>query len=74
MEFSSLDIDICSATSEFEAIAEADIREAHGEIVARPILSGVPEYVYVGSVHSQDEDQKAFAAEIDAQCRASDEY
>jgi hypothetical protein len=65
--FSSLDLRTSEALREFNAITEADIRTAHGEIVKRPNLSGVPEHIYTAAVCSQDEDLKAHDAEVDAQ-------
>jgi hypothetical protein len=65
--FSSLDLRVTDALVEFNAIMEADIRAAHGEIVERPRLSGVPEHIYIAAMCSQDEDQKAHDAEVDAQ-------
>ena len=74
MTFSDLEIRLSEASLEFDAIAEADIRAAHGEVVDRPGLTGIPEYIYTALMHSSDEDQKAYDAEVASQIRASGDY
>jgi hypothetical protein len=69
--FSKFDIELHQAGKGVFAVAEADIRSAHGEDVSRPTLSGVPEYLYDALVHSCDEDQKAYDQELDAQYRVA---
>jgi hypothetical protein len=72
IRFSSFDVQSANALREFEAVAEADIREAHREASSRPKLTGIPAYIYEAAVHAQDTDQKAHEEEIAAQYRALD--
>jgi hypothetical protein len=66
IQFSKFDVEIAQAEAEYARIVEADIRGAHGEPVGRPVLTGLPEYVYEALVHYHDEDRKAYEAEIEA--------
>ncbi len=73
IQISALDIHIARASDEFfSRVVEADIREAHGEVISRVALSGVPEYVYEALVRSLDEDQKSIEAEVEEQYRLLD--
>lgn len=72
IRFNSFDVQSADTLREFEAIAEADIRDAHGETDLRRELTGIPPYIYEATVHAQDSDQKAYEEEIAAQYRALD--
>jgi hypothetical protein len=65
--FDSFTLAVADAVMEFERIAEADIRRAHGERVFRPPLSGIPEHIYKGAIQTQDADLKAHEDEVEAQ-------
>ncbi len=67
---SKLDIQAWEASQHFHGVAEADIREAHGQPFTRPQPRYFPDYVYIASVHSNDEDQKTLDAEMEAQREA----
>jgi hypothetical protein len=64
---SGLDIQAHEASKHFHQVAEADIRDAHGQTCVRPTPRYFPGYVYEASVRSNDEDQKAYDAEVEAQ-------
>jgi hypothetical protein len=66
-------IELClqteSARQYFQAVADADIKSAHGETVNRPAPLDTPAYLYDAVVHDQDSDLKAHEEEIEAQQR-----
>jgi hypothetical protein len=70
IRFDAFTINLAKAVREFEAVAEADIRDAHGEIASRPSLSGIPEYLYDAAMRAEDADMKAHYEEVAAQQRA----
>lgn len=65
-------IDLADALKEFEAAAEADIKQAHGEAIPRPRLTGVPEHRYHAALVAMDRDQKDHDEEMAAQQRSLD--
>lgn len=69
IRISELEVNVARASKEFLRMAEADIREAHGEVVSRPRLSGIPDYIYEALAHNLDEDLKAYEAEVAEQYR-----
>ena len=72
VRFAAFTIKLVKVEAEFAAIAEADIREAHDQVVARPKLSGVPPYLYGAAVVAKDQDQKDHVEEVRAQRRMLD--
>ena len=70
--FSKLDLDGSKLRRRLETVAEADIRDDHGEPVTRPSLLSVPPYLYHAVIHDLDDGQKLHDAEVDAQRRALD--
>jgi hypothetical protein len=70
VRFSKFDCSLDAALQEFNSVAEADIGSVHEQRVARPALTGVPDYLYEALVHYCDHDQKTHDAEVAAQQRA----
>jgi len=69
MTFSEFDLQVNDVVRRLHLVAEADIRDAHGETSARPSLCGVKGYTYEAAVRSEDEDRMAHDEEIEAQRR-----
>ena len=65
----AFDLQIHKIAKHYLAVAEADIRQAHGQEASRPAPLDHPEHLYEAARHSMDEDQKAYDAEIEAQWR-----
>jgi len=67
MTFTELDLIRAEAMRELRAVAESDIRGAHGESDERPALSGIAPEVYDELIRQEE----AYREELEAQRRAS---
>ena len=70
--FSPFDISLSDVCRKFEAVAQSDIREAHGETVSRPSAADIHVYLYEAAISAQDRDQKDYEEEVAAQMRLLD--
>lgn len=67
IRISRRDVEVHCAREEFKTIAEADIREAHGQAATRPALSGVSEELYQEAVRiaeGQEEHERRMMEEM----------
>jgi len=67
--FSELQIDVNELRGKLEAVAEADVRDAHGEPVTRLPLGNIPAYLYEAVVQDVSSDRESHEAEVEAQRR-----
>lgn len=65
--FSKLQIDVNELRGKLEAVAETDVRDAHGEPVTRLPLENIPTYLYEAVVQDVSSDRVSHEAEVDAQ-------
>lgn len=68
--FSEFNLGTKAVEDRLMRVLEADIRDAHGERVARPVLPEIPDHIYQGLIHSLDEDLKEHEGEVEAWHRA----
>lgn len=70
--FSKLQNDINELRGKLEAVAETDVRDAHGDLVTRLPLENIPTYLYEAVIQDMSRDRESHEAEVDAQRRVLD--